>query len=686
MSFEQTDFNQALLEGRRDGVVLSAELTIRIDDIDLFAQSRRAEVVDGVVEGTELGPTLRVKTGEFALLVPSSGLYDQLHLRMRYRLNLEDAQHRKLCLHGFKMIEEDPGSDMWSDTTTLFVRIHNGWCHTYAGQEHERKRRMERHDEAEPQPLERAADGADDEPAVTVEHGEAPCATAVVRISAGGFLRQLTTFRGTEGSTWSQLADVLRFWHLFGEGLAKVYVGPAITDGRSSFPRDHPPVPWQPKRSGADWKLVPGRETPGPDAGRYALERDIVPFAVDDLEFPLNLHHIRAAGQGPIGDPVLLVPGSGVRAEMFYGQPRHETMVDFLLRHGYDVWVESWRASIDLPNNSYTLDQAARFDHPTAVETVLAATGAEKLRAVVHCQGSISFLMAALAGYLPPDKVSHIVSSAISLFFEIPSRTWRKQRTVLQLARLIGSGADAQWGIRAPAPAGKLFALFSRMTERPCGNGPCMMANYMYGSGWDVLALHRNLDDAVHAWSARELGYTPFSLIQQVAESCRNGHIVPAEPRSASTPPSYLNSAPKVTGTRFAFIGGTENLMFDPRGQERSARFLRRFGLDADFAPLEGYGHLDTFWGMNAEKDVFPIVLEALHAIGRGPIPGGVWGTPLGPPPKGSGFPGREPRGKFTSPPPLVPPSAPLSGGPGPCGAAAEELTPTAIGAVKGQS
>ena len=68
-------------------------------------------MIKGVVEGKELGPPMTVTAGEFELLVPSSGLLDLLHLRMRYTLDLEDSEGRKRCLHGFKVIEDDPGSD-----------------------------------------------------------------------------------------------------------------------------------------------------------------------------------------------------------------------------------------------------------------------------------------------------------------------------------------------------------------------------------------------------------------------------------------------------------------------------------------------------------------------------------------------------------------------------------------------
>ncbi len=304
---------------------------------------------------------------------------------------------------------------------------------------------------------------------------------------------------------------------------------------------------------------------------------------------------------------------------MYYGQPVGVTIVDYLLDLGYDVWVESWRASIDLPANSYTLDQAARFDHPAAVATVLAATGAESLRAVVHCQGSISFMMAAAAGLLPANTVSHVVSSAISLFFDVPAATWVKQRAVLPLVKVLGTGGDPQWGIRSQTPAAAALAWLSRRAERPCGNGPCQLANYLFGSGWDVLLRHANVDDAVHAWSARELGYTPFSLIEQVADSCRYGHIVPSAGAEPGTPASYLRKVAK-TDTRFTLIAGDHNRMFKPIGQKQACEFLRQCGLHADFVALPGYGHLDTFWGANAATEVFPIVRDGLEwTSGRGP-------------------------------------------------------------------
>ena len=45
---------------------------------------------------------------------------------------------------------------------------------------------------------------------------------------------------------------------------------------------------------------------------------------------------------------MLLGHGTGVRANLFYTPPLRTTLVDALLDAGHDVWLETWRGSIDL--------------------------------------------------------------------------------------------------------------------------------------------------------------------------------------------------------------------------------------------------------------------------------------------------------------------------------------------------
>src|SRR5215210_8976884 len=128
------------------------------------------------------------------------------------------------------------------------------------------------------------------------------------------------------------------------------------------------------------------------------LTETVVPFtAGDGLE--CNLVHVTGR-HAPTKGPALLVHGAGVRANI-YRAPVSRTLVDVLVEEGYDVWLENWRASIDIPRNEWTLDEAAVLDHPRAVEKVVEETGAEHVQAVIHCQGSTSFMMSAVAGLVP---------------------------------------------------------------------------------------------------------------------------------------------------------------------------------------------------------------------------------------------------------------------------------------------
>ena len=97
--------------------------------------------------------------------------------------------------------------------------------------------------------------------------------------------------------------------------------------------------------------------------------------STDDGRVANVIHVVRTGGApSPTRGPVLLVHGAGVRANIFRA-PVEVTLVDALLDDGFDVWLENWRASIDFRPNQWTLDQAAVFDHPAAVRTVLDHSG-----------------------------------------------------------------------------------------------------------------------------------------------------------------------------------------------------------------------------------------------------------------------------------------------------------------------
>ncbi|MGI8801523.1 MAG: hypothetical protein ACR2KV_05030 [Solirubrobacteraceae bacterium] len=614
LDFEHTEFNQALLAGQRARRTVKIHLTITIADIDAFiADPRHAGTAVGWVECGELGGRLRVDDARFELFVDTP---DAFHLRMHYRLFARSPSGHRFTLVGFKLVENDLGIDHWADVTTLFVRV-------YAGRV-----------EADPP-------GG--------ELGPDLIATGVVSVGVRAFVRQVMTYRSTGTTRLERFGDIARFQAFF---LAKEMLAYAAAPvhGLPSFPHIAAPVP-----EPSDWEPVEGRPT---------LARRILPHTADD-GVALKLDHLRRVdGPEPTRGPVLLSHGAGLRGQMFYAQPSGRTLADVLLDTGYDVWVQHWRGSIDLPANQFTLDEVARYDHPAAVAAILRETGAPTLKAVVHCQGSVSFTMAAAAGLLP--EVTDVVASGVSLHIAVP-REAREKHAMLPMLTRMTPWIDAQWAIRPVTPQGRGLAMMGAMspfqqrlagalmrglaawearrgnaapappgeTEPPAVHpgfrgaaGPehpvCRMANFMYGAGADVLWRGANVSREIHEWMGRELGTSPLSLFNQIRASTAAGHVVPAVALDGM-PDSYVAGAPD-TPAHFTFIVGDANRMFLPSGMRATYEHFERHAPGRhDFVPLPGFGHLDIFFGRDAEAKTFPAVLAGLErsaASARGPVPG----------------------------------------------------------------
>ncbi len=130
VSLKQTDFNQAWLEGVREESTASLSLFLQIDDMDEFAGAERrlARIEPGsLFECPELEGRMPVLRGQFELLAAADALVDELHLRMRYDVDVEDELGRHFHVAAFKLVENDPGYDSWADTTTLFAHVYQGW-------------------------------------------------------------------------------------------------------------------------------------------------------------------------------------------------------------------------------------------------------------------------------------------------------------------------------------------------------------------------------------------------------------------------------------------------------------------------------------------------------------------------------------------------------------------------------
>lgn len=181
----ETDYDAGFREGRKNGTFAMFHLTIEVDGVEHFVTDPELEAAaKGYFRCEALGGELPVEKGVFNLFVDHD---DPSRKRMLYRLFFRDGSGEPLTLSGFKVIEDDPGYDVWNDTTTLFTRILRGHV------------------------------SAEDEPQAQI------VASGIIHIYLLDFLKQLTTFR-TEGPTATVRASALtRFGRLFMGDLWDVY-------------------------------------------------------------------------------------------------------------------------------------------------------------------------------------------------------------------------------------------------------------------------------------------------------------------------------------------------------------------------------------------------------------------------------------------------------------------------------
>ena len=312
--------------------------------------------------------------------------------------------------------------------------------------------------------------------------------------------------------------------------------------------------------------------------------------------------------RAPDRGPVLLVHGAGVRATIFRA-PIERTLVDELVNAGYDVWLENWRASIDVPPNEWTLDQAAVHDHPAAVRKVVEETGADEVKAVIHCQGSTSFMMSAVAGLVP--EVKTVVANAVTLHPVIPPLSRFKIKYLVPLVAKLTPYMNPQWAISPPTKTAKALALMIRVTHHECDNEVCKAASFTYGTGFPTLWRHENLNDETHEWVKQEFAHVPLSFFLQMARCVEAGRLLSVDARDEL--PRDFTAQPPQTDARFSFFAGGKNVCFLPESQERTFRFFDELRPGRHrLVELPAYGHLDVFMGKDAARDVFPLMLEEL--------------------------------------------------------------------------
>lgn len=119
----ETGYETGDRRGKAAGNILAIHCTIEIGDLDRFLGDRTVTGdLSGTVDLVPLGVGLPATRGVFNLFSPSDDPKTRL---MVYELAFAHGGE-EYYLAGKKEVRDDFGVDLWSDTTTLYTRLHRG--------------------------------------------------------------------------------------------------------------------------------------------------------------------------------------------------------------------------------------------------------------------------------------------------------------------------------------------------------------------------------------------------------------------------------------------------------------------------------------------------------------------------------------------------------------------------------
>ncbi len=219
---------------------------------------------------------------------------------------------------------------------------------------------------------------------------------------------------------------------------------------------------------------------------------------------------------------------------------------------------------------------------------------------MIHCQGSTSFMMSAVAGLVP--EVSTIVSNAVSLHPVVsrlaPAQDGLDPAACREGARLPEPAVGREGRARGSSP--RLITAWVKLTHHECDNDVCKLASYTYGVGRPTLWRHENLNAATHDWLTDEFADVPLTFFEQMARCVEAGSLVSVEGRPELPDELHRPAAPdrrplRLLGRRAErLLSAGEPAADATRGSSARPRVAIRLHV------FDRYSHLDVFMGKDA--------------------------------------------------------------------------------------
>jgi cholesterol oxidase len=540
-------------------------LTITAEDVGRFLVDPRHEAsAVGYVRCPALGGDMPVEKGIFNLFVDYRGRLDK---RMIYRLYLRNEKEGPITLSGFKVIQEDPGQDVWADTTTLFTKLLRG----HVGPEEE----------------------------ATAE----VLATGIIHIYHRDFLKQITTIRVEAPTLLEKNEAWLQFGKAFFGPLWEVY-GSRVAGGQTRTIK-------YPSAENGNLREIPLYTHEGVQNAAH----ETISFNTED-DLGLSFERFTRA---ECDDVVMIAHGLTTSTDMFI-MPEHYNLVSYLLDNGFtDVWSLDFRMSnrhsYNLTRHRMTMDDIALFDYPAAIATMRERIGDRRIHVICHCLGSVSFTMSLFGKAV--DGIASTIANSVALTPRVPRWSHLKLYAAPPFVEYVLGYPylNPLWSYDPGISTGKIFSKINSRFHRECNVPACHMLSLMWGSGHPALYSHENLLEVTHRRGGDLYGGTSMNYYRHVRKMVRAGRAVkydPSDRKYDRLPDDYFQYAREIE-TPVLFMTGEANRVFTDSNVYCYQKLEELVPGRHELHVFPNYGHQDVFMGKNNHIDIFPRLVEFLN-------------------------------------------------------------------------
>lgn len=345
------------------------------------------------------------------------------------------------------------------------------------------------------------------------------------------------------------------------------------------------------------------------------------PFSTEDK---LGLSAFRFVRE-ECDDVVVIIHGLTTSTDMFV-MPEHYNLVSYLLDHELtDVWTLDFRMSnrfsYNMYRHRYSMDDIALYDFPAALAEIRKHVGDRRIHVICHCLGSVSFMMSLFGRQV--DSIASVIANSVALTPRVPR--WSRLKIsaapflvdyVLNLPYL-----NPRWQDEPKWTLGWTFSKVVSFFHQECDVPACHMLSMMWGTGWPALYEHDNLADVTHRRGGDLYGPTSMNYYRHVYKMLKADNTAvkyePGNPKYEALPDDYFEHAREIE-TPVLFMTGENNRVFTDSNVECHRRLEEIVPGRHELHVFPGYGHQDPFMGKDNDQDIFPRLVEFLHAHRRG--------------------------------------------------------------------